>query len=61
MTKQIRIIPKRRDVDVERLAVALLDMVAGLSEEERQRFAAEGGRVLEKVKGGKRPRKESAA
>jgi len=39
VSKRIRIVPLYRDeIDVARLAEALLDFVAGLSDEERTRF-----------------------
>jgi len=37
---RIRIYPKRREVDTERLAMALLDLVAKLSPEDKIRFVA---------------------
>jgi hypothetical protein len=61
MDKQIRIIPKRRVLDVDRLAEALLDLVDTLGPEERQRFAAEGERLLQEQKKGRKARKGSAA
>jgi len=48
---KVRVIPKlRQAVDAERLAAALLDFVDQLSNEDREKFIAEGERVLRKVK-----------
>ena len=58
VNKQLRIIPKRRELDVERLAGALLDLVAQLSPDEHERFARLGRQ--QKSKGGKAPAKGTA-
>jgi hypothetical protein len=42
--KQIRIYPARREVDTERLAMALLDLVAKLNQEDKARLLAEDDR-----------------
>ena len=55
-SQRIRIIPKRREVDVARLAEALLDLIDQLSPEDRTRFLTEGTRLLDEVKGGDRPK-----
>lgn len=49
--KNIRIIPKRRDLDLDKLAEALLDLVDSLSPEEKERFEKIGARVLEELDG----------
>jgi hypothetical protein len=62
MNKQVRIIPKRREIiDFPRLAEALLDVVASLSPTERKRFESEGERVLKTVEGGRKPKRGNAA
>lgn len=62
MTKQIRIIPKRREViDLEGFAEALLDVVASLDEKDRSRLRADGEQVLEELKGGRKRKRGSAA
>jgi hypothetical protein len=47
--KQIRIFPTRREVDTDRLAMALLDLVAKLSPEDKARYQAEGDKVMKKL------------
>jgi hypothetical protein len=60
VSKQIRIVPVYRDqIDVERLAEALLDLIDSLNEEQRARFLADG--EANKAKGGSAARKGSAA
>lgn len=59
MKKQIRIAVKQREVDVERLAEALLDLVAHLSPDEQERFAELGRQ--QKAKGGKPTTRGAAA
>lgn len=45
--KKIRIIPVRRELDLEKLAEALLSMLNGLSPEDRKRFEKLGQLALE--------------
>jgi hypothetical protein len=60
--KKVRIIPKRRkELDLSRLAEALLDVLAGLSPEDREAFETEGQRLLQEIEGGKRRKRGSAA
>jgi hypothetical protein len=47
--KRIRIIPKRRELDLEKLAEALLDLVDSLTPEQLERFATDGERVLKSI------------
>jgi hypothetical protein len=47
--KQIRIHPTRREVDTERLAMALLDLVAKLSPEDKGRYLAEGDKAMKEL------------
>jgi hypothetical protein len=54
--KHIRIIPKLREPDLDKLAEALLDLVDSLTPEERDHFAAIGEQVLEQVEGGSKPK-----
>jgi hypothetical protein len=59
-SQRIRIIPKRREVDVGRLAEALLVLIDHLSPEDRARFLAEGRRALGEEEGGDRPKGSAA-
>jgi hypothetical protein len=61
VNKKLRIIPKRRPTDVERLAEALLDLAASLDDNERQRLAAEDTKLRKQLGGGRRTQKGSAA
>ena len=47
--KKIRIIPKRRELDLDKLAEALLDLVESLTPEQLERFADDGERVLKSI------------
>ena len=47
--KQIHVFPTRREVDTERLAMALLDLVANLSPEDKARYLSEGDEVMKKL------------
>lgn len=48
--RQVRIIPKRRrELDLEKLAEALLDLVETLTPEQLERFAADGEEVLKSI------------
>jgi hypothetical protein len=47
--KRIRIIPKHRELDLEKLAEALLDLVDSLTPEQLERFAADGERALKSI------------
>jgi hypothetical protein len=58
--KQIRIYPKRREVDTERLAMALLDLIAKLDSEERARFLAAGEKASKKLGFGRKPKGSAA-
>lgn len=40
---------RRPEIDIERLAEALLDLVASLAPEERDRMAEEGATLLQKL------------
>ncbi len=48
-SRDIRItVVRRSEIDVARLAEALLDLVASLDEDERQQLAKEGAALLQK-------------
>ena len=47
--KKLRIIPKRRDIDFERLADALLDLVGILNPDEKAEFAARGAELRKQI------------
>lgn len=64
MSKQVRIKPVHRDVvDVERLALALLDLVEQLDEPARAALALDAQRAIERLQLAQAhlPRRESAA
>lgn len=64
MNKQVRIKPVHREVvDVERLSLALLDIVDKLDEPTLSALALEGQRTIERLKlpQARLPRRESAA
>lgn len=64
MNKQVRIKPVRREVvDVERLALAFLDIVEQLDEPTLAALALDGERTIERLKLPRAhlPRRESAA
>jgi len=49
-SRDIRItVVRRSEIDVERLAEALLDLVASLDEDEREQAAKEGSALLQKL------------
>ncbi|HEY1646187.1 MAG TPA: hypothetical protein VGF75_07560 [Candidatus Saccharimonadales bacterium] len=53
--KVIKIIPKhRKELDLEKLAEALLNIVDTLSPEDREKFAKEGNKVLKEMEQKKR-------
>jgi hypothetical protein len=55
--KKIRIIPKRRELDLDKLAKALLDLVDSLNPEQLEYFAADGERLLKSLTDGDQKRK----
>jgi hypothetical protein len=55
--KKIRIIPKRRDLDLDKLAKALLDLVDTLTPEQLEYFAADGEQLLKSLTEGDQKRK----
>jgi hypothetical protein len=64
VNKQIRIRPVHRDeIDLERMALALLDVVEQLDEATLRALALEGQRTMERLKlpRPRLPRRESAA
>jgi hypothetical protein len=61
MSHKVRIFPKRRVIDVERLAEALLDLVAAIDDESKQESETQGDTPRRQVKGGHPGQKGSAA
>jgi hypothetical protein len=64
MGQRVRITAKRREsINLDQLALALLDFVNSLSDEERNKLATEGVQVLDRLQGGehRRTKKGSAA
>jgi len=54
--KRIRIYPKAREIDAERMAMALLALVAQLTPEDKARFVALGEGVLADISGASLPK-----
>jgi hypothetical protein len=58
--KQIRIYPKRREVDTERLAMALLDVIAKLDPDDRVRLLAAGEKTAKNLGLGRKAKGSAA-
>jgi len=61
MSNRVRIIPKRRVIDVDRLAEALLDLVAELDNDSKQESEVQGRALPKQSKGGRPAQKGTAA
>jgi hypothetical protein len=59
--REVHIYPTRREIDLERLAQALLSLVDQLSPKDKAYFLAEGDRVLQDLNEGYPKAKGSAA
>jgi len=58
--KKVRIIPKHREIDFERLASALLDLAASLTPEECEEYGARGSVLRKEIEAGIKRRKKGS-